>query len=154
MPRSFRCALLVTLFCSVVALVVGCGESEPQWVKTVEVSAVIEDSKPSRRFEDGRAITIELAQGGELRFVATAGAVGGYGATDDPEFHYLFVRAVEAAVPPESVELDATVTTESGNAPDDVKVYELQTVAPLEPGTYSLVYDGAGSVSVEVYVKQ
>jgi hypothetical protein len=158
--RSFATiAAAVALACAVSLSLVGCGQAQSQWTKSVEVSSVIKGSSHDARFADGRCITVDVKKDDDVRFVVTVGKVYGVKGwtSGPPRFYYELLAAEDPdtpELPPARVKLDAKITSQSVNEPNDVKSYDLRTAAPLEPGTYNFLYDGAGSVRIAVYSKQ
>ena len=152
-------AVAAALACSGSLAAAGCGQTQSQWTKSVEVSAVVKGSNPSARFADGRCITVDVKQGGDVRFVATVGKVYGTGdwTSGPPKFYYELLADEDPQAPeqpPAQMKLAAKITSRSVNETDDVKTWDLRPAAALSPGRYNFVYDGAGSVRVVVYVKQ
>lgn len=152
---------IMAFACATVILPSGCGgkaqtaQTQARTSKWVEVSAVMENTRPSQRFRDGKFIGFEMKKGGDVRFLVTTGGVEGFtGLIHQPKFYYQLLPVVEEPQQPEPVGMRATVTTKSVNWTGDSVTYDLRPRTPLKPGEYRLLYDGAGSVDIVVYLKQ
>jgi len=81
-----------------------------------------------------------------VRFVVTVGAAPGWGAKV-AKFHYWLWPVTNSPTAPSAITLHAKVTSHG-----DSKTYDLRSTTPLTPGVYELLYNGAGSYQMTVYV--
>lgn len=148
-----KACLVAALAVLVAATALGCGGSSPQEPQTVEVFAVIPaHGGPNRRFEDGRYIGFKAKEGESVRFHVITGGVEGFtGPIHQPKFYYRLLPVVESTQPPQPVEMQAKVTTKTYNWANDWKSYDLRPTGTLKPGAYRFLYDGAGSVQIDVF---
>lgn len=147
--------LAVALVCVASTLSLGCAKGQETaissraaraspspvtWVKLVDVGGSLNG------WNRGRNVVAVAVNGGGLRFVVTVGAAPGWG-TKVARFHYWLWPETDSHVPPLQMPLDATVTSHG-----DLKTYDMRPITPLTPGTYELLYNGAGWYQMAVYV--
>ena len=97
-------------------LALGCGQAQPRWVKTVEVSGIIDHTHANQRFRDGRYIGLDVKSGGNVRFVVATGGVEGFtGPIHQPQFYYELLPVTQTLLSPPPVKMSVKVTTKSVN---------------------------------------
>ena len=155
MPRLILSGTTIALALIVSTLALGCSRdhataridgtaqaspSPATWVKLVDVGGSLSSWNRGRS-----SIDVDVKSGG-VRFVVTVGAAPGWGASV-AKFHYWLYPRTNGQKPPSAVPLHATVTSHS-----DWKTYDLRSTTPLPPGTYNLLYNGAGWYQMTVYL--
>lgn len=154
MPRLILSGTTIALALIVSTLALGCSRdhataridgtaqaspSPATWVKLADVGGSLSGWSRGRS-----SIDVDVKSGG-VRFVVTVGAAPGWGASV-AKFRYWLYRRTE--MPPlGAFPLHATVTSNG-----DWKTYDLRSPTPLPPGTYSLLYNGAGWYQMAVYL--
>jgi hypothetical protein len=137
------------------SLVLGCAKSQAatsvgsavqaspasaRWVSVVHLGGGLTGPNRGNSFVDFDTV------GGSVRIVVTAGAAPGWG-VKVPRLRYWLGPVTNGQVPPPDVPLHATITTRG-----DTKHYDLRSTEPVMPGTYQLLYQGAGWYGMTVYV--
>lgn len=111
------------------------------WVKVVDLGGSLNG------WSRGRSVVAVAVNGGGVRFVVTVGAAPGWGAKVARFRYWLWLEMDGPVPPPQQIPLDATVTAHRG-----WKTYDLRSPTPLLPGTYRLLYNGAGWYQMTVYM--
>jgi len=150
-------ALAVALVCVVSALALGLANRQATassaaaaqtsrsfsgWVKVVDLGGSLNG------WSRGRSVVAIAVNGGDgVRFVVTLGAAPGWGAKVARFRYWVWPETDSPVPPPQQIPLGATVI-----AHGDWKTYDLRSLTSLPPGTYRLLYNGAGWYQMAVYV--
>lgn len=114
--------------------------SSATWISVAHLGGGLTGPNRGRSFVDFDTV------GGSVRIVVTVGAAPGWG-VKTARFRYWLGPVTNGQVPSPDVPLHATITTHG-----DTKHYDLRSTEALMPGTYQLLYEGAGWYGMTVYV--
>jgi len=157
MRRAILAAVVIALLGGTGALASGCGKgaavvgaidnaaasaSPAPWAKVIELGGSLSGAQRGRS-----NVTVALT-GSALRFDLTYGSAPGWGA-DHARVRWWLYPVSDAAVPQPAVPLRVVAKTHWRE--NDSTTLRLETVKPLAPGSYELLYQGSGWYSVVVY---
>jgi len=157
MRRAILIAVVIALLAGTGALASGCAQgaaavgaidnaaasaSPASWAKVIELGGSLSGAQRGRS-----NVTVALTRSA-LRFDLTYGSAPGWGA-DQARVRWWLYPVGDTAGPPPAVPLRiAAKTYWRGN---DSTTLRLETVKPLAPGSYQLLYQGSGWYSMVVY---
>jgi len=157
MRRSILTGVTLALVLAAGSLALGCSKGQTTvgasdnaqasagpaaWAKVVQLGGSLNGPRRGRS-----GVTVDLT-GNALRFVVTYGPAPGWGA-NHARFRYWLYPVGDFKTAPDAVLLHAKVTARDSE--QDSATLRLETVEPLSPGAYQLLYQGSGWFSMTAY---